>query len=64
MSTWVEREFERREREKEEWLKSRPVCDRCGDPIQDEGMYKIDGYVFCEECWEEYAKENFWEEIE
>ena len=63
-NTWAEQEFDRREREQEEWLNSRPVCDMCGDHIQDEGYYAIDGYNICEDCWEDYSKKHFWKEIE
>ena len=30
------------ERDKENWLKSRPICSCCGEHIQDEEAYEID----------------------
>lgn len=64
MSEWMIRDFERREREKEEWIRSRPVCDRCGEPIQEEGYYEVEGNKICEDCWHDFSMENFWQPIE
>lgn len=41
---------DKREREGDEWLKSRPVCDICGEHIQEEKYYCIDGTKICLEC--------------
>ena len=38
------------ERDKENWLKSRPLCSCCGEHIQDEEAYDIDGQLYCPEC--------------
>ena len=38
------------ERDKENWLKSRPICSCCGEHIQDEEAYDIDGQLYCPEC--------------
>lgn len=47
------------EAEQERWLASRPVCDRCGEPIQDEYMWEVeDGYCVCEECRDEWLHEH------
>ena len=36
-----------------------PKCDICGEPIQDEHFYDIDGTYFCEECLnEEYRRKT------
>lgn len=37
-------------REAEKWLENRPVCDICGQPIQDDHMYEIDNETVCEYC--------------
>ncbi len=46
---------------RERWRESRPVCDFCGDHIQDEHVYAVEslsGTVYlCESCAEEYADE-------
>ena len=63
-TTWAEQEHERHEREKEEWLRSRPVCDECGDPIQDEGLYRVDGFIYCEDCFGDFCKREFYERID
>ena len=58
MMDWVTMDLNRHEREVEAWLRSRPVCDSCGEPIQDEYMYEINGDKLCEECWNEYVKDE------
>ncbi len=42
--------FNRRDAEEAEWLASLPVCDLCGEPIQDEYYYEIEGKEVCPEC--------------
>lgn len=43
------------ERQKE--LDKLPKCDICGEPIQDEFLYDLDGTLVCEECLNnEYRK--------
>jgi formylmethanofuran dehydrogenase subunit E len=42
--------FRRHDAEQEEWLSKRPVCEYCGEPIQDDYLYKIGGELYCEEC--------------
>lgn len=32
------------------WLDSRPVCDICGEPIQEEFYYDVDGELYCKKC--------------
>lgn len=45
------------ELEQESWLAKRPVCEICGEPIQDDYLYDIDGVIHCEECMkDEYRK--------
>lgn len=42
--------WERRERSQQKKLEALPVCDRCGEPIQEDYLWKIDGLLLCEEC--------------
>lgn len=58
------RDFLNEDERREEWLNSRPVCDCCGHPIQDEYCWEVDGDTMCEECWEEYVKDNFRRPVE
>lgn len=52
---YVDRYLDRQE----EQLQDLPKCDRCGEPIQDEFLYEIDGETLCKECMEElYRKVN------
>lgn len=44
------------ERQMEQRLAGRPVCDRCGKPIQDEFFYEIDCEKICPECLEMHFK--------
>ena len=48
---WVEHD-----REEQDALELLPVCEECGEPIQDEFCYStVDGYV-CEECLNKYYR--------
>lgn len=38
------------EESREEWLNKCPECDICGEKIQDEYLYDIDGMIYCDEC--------------
>lgn len=31
-------------------LEKLPVCSECGEPIQDEHCYEINGELICEDC--------------
>ena len=58
-TTWAEQDLARHEREQEEWLKSRPVCDLCGEPIQDDVFYEPEpGMVYCYDCFNDYVHDN------
>ena len=52
-------DFERHDAQQERWLQSRPVCEVCGEHIQDERLYDIDGDLVCEECLKEYMDEHY-----
>lgn len=43
-------QWEEHEQKQEAWLKTRPVCGYCGEPIQDDFCYEINGEYFCEMC--------------
>lgn len=45
-------DFLRHEADQERWLESLPVCDECGEHIQSEDLYELDGLLFCENCME------------
>lgn len=45
--------------EQDRWLMKRPVCERCGEPIQDEELWDINGTIYCDECARyEFLKET------
>ena len=46
--------WEDREREHEAWLSRRPVCADCGEHIQEENAYYINGEWICENCMSTY----------
>lgn len=39
------------------WLRSRPICDMCGEPIQDDHYYEEDGPV-CPRCYEKVIEDR------
>ena len=41
---------DRREREQEKWLEARPVCDVCGEHIQEDHYFNIGGTKICPNC--------------
>ena len=42
--------WEDHELEQERSLENRPKCCHCGNPIQDDYLYKIHGGIYCEDC--------------
>lgn len=50
----------RREAEERAWLDKLPKCDYCGEPIQEEHYYDINGDYICVECLDR----NFKKEVE
>ena len=54
--------YDRYERDSERKLSRRPVCACCGEYIQGEYMWDIDGY-YCEECKDIYLA-NIRREVE
>lgn len=51
-------DFARHDREQAEWLETLPVCDICGEPIQDEKYFQKDGENICLDCLEGFMKRN------
>ena len=49
-------DFIRHDAEQEEWLASRPVCDICGEPIQDEEYHVLFGKNICNRCLDDSIK--------
>lgn len=45
-------QWERHEAKKEAWLAKRPVCSYCGEPIQDDDLWDINGELYHTECAE------------
>lgn len=50
------RDFEKYDQGKEERLENLPVCDQCGEHIQDDYMYVIGDYTLCEECLKDFRE--------
>ena len=50
--------WEQYDAEQEAQIKRLPVCSECGEPIQDEHCYEIDGEYICEECLENNHKKS------
>ena len=50
---WIEDTYDStnaHEAEQESRLRRRPVCSQCGDPIQEDEAYNIDGQLWCGYC--------------
>jgi len=50
-------DFNRHDAEQNKWLEQRPVCVDCGEHIQDEEAYYINGEWICETCMDSYRRE-------
>lgn len=52
-------DFHRLDRERAEFEAKLPKCDICGQPIQDDQYYQINGDNICPECLDNhFRKEN------
>lgn len=51
-------DFNRLDREEAAWLESRPKCDICGEPIQDDHFYQINGDKVCPSCLEDHFRKE------
>ena len=45
--------WEAHEAEQEKLLERLPKCRYCGEPIQDDHYFYIDGVIYCEDCLNE-----------
>lgn len=50
-------DFYRHDQKQTKWLNSLPICQRCGEAIQQERAVCIDGFWYCDDCIEHYRKE-------
>lgn len=50
------RDWENKCRADEKWLKSRPVCAECGEPIQQDDAVCINGEWYCDDCLKHMRK--------
>ena len=46
----------------ERWLMRRPVCDKCGNHIQDDHFFRLDREIVCPDCIDDWLK-DYREEI-
>lgn len=51
--------WERHDGAQERWLNSRPVCCECGEHIQEEKLYDIDGDLVCDNCLRNYMDKHY-----
>lgn len=51
-------DFYEHDDECETWMKSRPICAECGEPIQEDYGYSVEGRLLCEECFDDYVKKE------
>lgn len=49
-------DFANYDAEQQEQLEKLPVCIECGEPIQDEYCFEINGEYICKECLERNHK--------
>lgn len=46
-------DIRRRLNDDDYWLTRRPICDECGQHIQEDQFFMIDGKRFCKACIED-----------
>ncbi len=51
-------DFERYDAEQERELEKLPVCEYCGETIQDDYLYDVGGDIFCEDCLNEHFRKS------
>ena len=49
--------YEDLEYDRETRLEKKPVCDWCGEHIQSDYGYRIDGDLICQNCMDDFIKE-------
>lgn len=52
-------QFLAHEARQDKWLSERLVCEYCGQPMQDDFFYEINGDILCEKC----LNRNFRKEV-
>lgn len=50
--------WESHDRKQERRRSDLPVCDYCGEPIQEEHFFYINGECFCEDCLNNNFRKN------
>lgn len=51
-------QWKRREQQEQRELEKLPVCACCGEHIQSEHCYEIEGDLFCMECLDLHFRKN------
>ena len=51
------RDFDRWDAEQQKKLKELPICEDCGEHIQDESAFYINGDWICEDCIDAYRRD-------
>lgn len=51
-------DYNRYDADQQRELERLPVCAECGHPITDDGCYKINDQLICEECLDIYYRVN------
>lgn len=59
---YMEHELEE-ERAYQRWLKKRPICDWCLEPIEEDYAYRIGDELVCEHCIEDCRERVYEKEI-
>ncbi len=49
-------QWKKHDAEMEADLMTFPVCAECGEPIQTEYLFEIDGELICEDCMSEHRR--------
>lgn len=52
------RDYNRYDAEREDELEKLPVCDYCGERIQDDYYYEIGDEIICPDCLEHNFRKN------
>lgn len=52
------RDYDRKANDEDAWLRSLPVCEHCGEPIQDEEYFEINGAYVHDDCLRDYCTEH------
>lgn len=51
-------DFERHDSEQQSLLDKLPECSYCGEKIQDEFCYEINGELICDDCMDEHHRKG------